>query len=144
MRLWSVVFGLSRCDHDASRHFVPVGGRETTDSVCPQCHRALTIRTPPMTQRRQVKFLKVQAVDPPLGVHRIVLSPFDGQSDPSDWKSSLNQYTPLCRSNRCSNSAIELATIVCECRSPTVSWKTSMIHECESDEAANANQFESP
>jgi hypothetical protein len=25
-----------------------------------------------MTQRRQVKFLKVQAVDPPLGVHRIV------------------------------------------------------------------------
>jgi hypothetical protein len=30
-------------------------------------------RTPPMTQRRQVKFLKVRAVDPPLGVHRIVL-----------------------------------------------------------------------
>ena len=27
-----------------------------------------------MTQRRQVKFLKVKAVDPPLGVHRIVLS----------------------------------------------------------------------
>jgi hypothetical protein len=32
----------------------------------------LFARTPPMTQRRRVKFLKVKAVDPPLGVHRIV------------------------------------------------------------------------
>ena len=30
-----------------------------------------------MTQRRQVKFLKVKAVDPPLGVHRIVRRCFE-------------------------------------------------------------------
>ncbi len=29
-----------------------------------------------MTQRRQVKFLKVNAVDPPLGVHRLVYRQF--------------------------------------------------------------------
>jgi hypothetical protein len=36
-----------------------------------------------MTQRRQVKLLKVQAVDPPLGVHRIVPSVLVSNRDAS-------------------------------------------------------------
>jgi hypothetical protein len=33
-----------------------------------------------MTQRRQIKFLKVKAIDPPLGVHRIVRCSFSGDA----------------------------------------------------------------
>jgi hypothetical protein len=54
MRLGIVVFGLSRCDRETSRHFVPVGGRETTDSGCPLCHRVLTIRTTGITEHERL------------------------------------------------------------------------------------------
>jgi len=50
-------------------------------------------RTPPMTQRRQVKFLKVKAVDPPLGVHGIVLSRY--QVRPFITNDQLSTYQML-------------------------------------------------